>query len=119
MLHASSTRLAWQAANLCMCLWSHVSNRARRAQPPATDATEYRSIVGSLRYLVNTCLDLAYSVGYVSRFMEKPTTEHLSAVKRVLRYTAGTLNDGCRYVKNTGVAQLIDFRDSDMAGDLD
>jgi hypothetical protein len=29
------------------------------------DATEYRSLVGSLRHLVNTRPDLAYSVGFV------------------------------------------------------
>ena len=33
------------------------------------DATRYRCLVGSLRYLVHTRLDLAFSVGYVSRFM--------------------------------------------------
>jgi hypothetical protein len=40
------------------------------------DVTRYRSIVGSLRYLVNTRPDLAYSVGIVSRFMETPNAEH-------------------------------------------
>jgi len=29
--------------------------------------------------------------------MEKPTTEHLEAMKRVLRYVAGTLHFGCHY----------------------
>ena len=48
----------------------------------AVDATNYRSIVKSLRYLVNTRPDLVYSVGYVSRFMEAPRKEHLVAVKR-------------------------------------
>jgi hypothetical protein len=43
------------------------------------DATEYRSLVGSLRYLVNTRLDLAFSVGYVSRYMEDPYEDHLAA----------------------------------------
>ena len=52
---------------------------------PLTDATTYRSIVGILRYLVHTWPDIAYSVGYVSRFMEAPTTEHLAAVKHILR----------------------------------
>ena len=38
----------------------------------AVDATNYRSIVESLCYLVNTLPNLAYFVGYVSRFMEAP-----------------------------------------------
>jgi hypothetical protein len=50
------------------------------------DSTQYRSIVGSLRYLIHTRPDIAHSVGIVSRFMEKPTTEHLIVVKQVLRY---------------------------------
>jgi hypothetical protein len=86
---------------------------------PATDATEYRSIVGTLRYLVHTRPDLAYSVGYVSRFMEAPTTEHLAAVKHILRYIAGTKSYGCRYSRATGQETLIGFSDSDMAGDVD
>lgn len=64
---------------------------------PGIDATSYRSIVGSLRYLVNTWPDLAYSVGYVSRFMEAPREEHMTAVKRILRYIAGTINWGVFY----------------------
>lgn len=40
------------------------------------DATKYRSVVGSLRYLVNSRPDIAFSVGMVSRFMETPNAEH-------------------------------------------
>jgi hypothetical protein len=47
-------------------------------------ATEYRSLAGSLRYLVNTRPDLAFAVGYVSRYMEGPHEEHLAAVKHIL-----------------------------------
>jgi hypothetical protein len=37
--------------------------------PPLVDATFYRSLVGSLRYLVNTRPGIVFAVGYVSRFM--------------------------------------------------
>ncbi|KAD4179873.1 hypothetical protein E3N88_28464 [Mikania micrantha] len=36
------------------------------------DATAYRRIVGCLRYLTHSRPDLAYSVGYVSRYMQGP-----------------------------------------------
>jgi hypothetical protein len=85
---------------------------------PEVDPTKYRSIVGSLRYLVNSRPDLAYAVGYVSRFMERPTTEHLVLVKRVLRYIAGTLHFGCYYQRKKG-ALLEGYSDSDLAGDVD
>ena len=61
--------------------------------------TEYRSIVGGLRYLTHTRPDLSYSVGVVSRYMEKPTMAHLQAVKGILRYIKGTL-DYCIVYKN-------------------
>lgn len=35
----------------------------------AVDSTMFKSMVGGLRYLVNTRPDIAYSVGIVSRFM--------------------------------------------------
>ena len=48
--------------------------------------TNFRSLIGSLRYLMNTRPDLTYSVSYLSRFMDKPSSEHLVAAKRILRY---------------------------------
>lgn len=75
---------------------------SKDSMAPPIDATAYRSIVGSLRYLVNTRPDITYAVGYVSRFMEKPTTKHLAAVKHVLRYIVGTIRFRCRYVNGMG-----------------
>jgi hypothetical protein len=62
------------------------------------DATEYRSLIGSLRYLVNTRPDIAHVVGVVSRHMEAPGKEHWAAVKQILRYIRDTQAYGCRYV---------------------
>lgn len=83
------------------------------------DATLYRSIVGSLRYLVYTRPEISYAVGYVSRFMEKPTTEYYAAVKHLLRYVAGSSNFGILYGKGSGILELKGYSDADLAGDVD
>jgi hypothetical protein len=75
--------------------------------------------VGSLRYLAHTRPDLAFSVGYVSRFMQRPTTEHQQAVKRIIRYVAGTLDHGLYYPRCPGAAHFVGYSDSDHAGDID
>jgi hypothetical protein len=58
------------------------------------DATACRSIIESMRYLVNTRPDLAFVVRYMSRFLEESREDHLAAVKRILLYVAGTSNWG-------------------------
>jgi hypothetical protein len=42
---------------------------SRDSTAKEVDAAQYRRIVGSLRYLFHTRLDLAFAVGYVSWFM--------------------------------------------------
>ncbi|KAG8641013.1 hypothetical protein MANES_13G092690v8 [Manihot esculenta] len=86
---------------------------------PPVDETQYRSVIGSMRYLVHTRPDLAYSVGVMSRYMETPNSSHLTAVKQILRYVRGTLNYGCVYQKGQPSLELVGFSDSDMAGDID
>lgn len=84
------------------------------------DATAYRSVVGSLRYLVNTRPDLAFAVGYVSRFLEDPREDHLAAVKRIVRYVAGTQGWGLWFSRGKKEEPcLTGFSDSDYAGDVD
>jgi hypothetical protein len=73
---------------------------SKTGDTPRVDATLYQSLIGSLRYLGNTRPDLAYLVGYVSRFMEEPREEHLKAVKRILRYITGTKHWGVTYTPN-------------------
>ena len=71
--------------------------------------------------MVNTRPDLVYFVGYVSRFLEAPREEHLVAVKRILRYVAGTRGWGVRDCARRGKEklELVGYGDSDMAGDVD
>lgn len=81
--------------------------------------TDYKSLVGGLRYLVHTRPDIAYAVGIVSRYMEKPNVMHLNAVKRILRYVRGTIDFGLIYSREQGSYLLSGFSDSDLAGNLD
>jgi hypothetical protein len=92
---------------------------SKKSTSPPVDATLYRSIVGSLRYLVHTRPDIAFAVGYVSRFMEAPTTEHMAVVKHLLRYITGTRNLGCFFGRGDGNMVLTGYSDSDLAGDRD
>ncbi|XP_066311300.1 secreted RxLR effector protein 161-like [Miscanthus floridulus] len=84
------------------------------------DAILYRSIIGGLRYLVHTRPDIAFTVGYVSRFMEDPREDHWVTVKRLLRCVKGAVDQGIIFLK-TGESrlQLTVFNDADMAGDID
>ena len=50
------------------------------------NVTFYRSVIDSLRYLVYTRPDIVFAVGFLTRFMEAPTSDHLAAVKHLLRY---------------------------------
>ena len=69
------------------------------------DATLYQSIVGGLRYLIHTRLDIAFAVGYVSRFMEDPREDHWATVKRLLRYVKGMVDHGIIF-PNTSESRL-------------
>jgi hypothetical protein len=83
------------------------------------DATQYRRLVGSLRYLAHTRPDLAFSVGYVSRFMQRPTMEHQQVVKRIIYYVTGTLDHGLYYPRCPREAHLVGYSDSDHISDID
>ena len=67
-------RARMQGCNSCSTPMEPRLKLTKTSTAALVDATQYRSIVGCLRYLVHTRLDLAFSVGYVSSFMEAPTT---------------------------------------------
>jgi len=50
---------------------------SRESTKEEVDPTNYQRLIGSLCYLVHTRPDIAFAVGYMSRFMERPTMEHL------------------------------------------
>jgi hypothetical protein len=103
------------------------------------DATRYRSIVSGLRYLTHTRPNITFAVGYVRWFMKDTHKDHWIAVKRLLRYVKGTVDQGIVFpkigregglrltvfsdalpkTKDGGGLRLTVFSDADMAGDID
>jgi hypothetical protein len=49
--------------------------------------------------------------------METPNVEHWCAVKRVIRYVAGTSQLGCKYSKGLD-SELLGYSDSDHTSEL-
>ncbi|KAG6538135.1 hypothetical protein ZIOFF_003246 [Zingiber officinale] len=83
------------------------------------DAAIYRGIVGSLIYLSHTRPDLSFLVSLLSRYMSQPTSAHLAAAKRALRYVKGTMDLGLFFPAtgdNKNFTNLEGYSDSDYAG---
>ncbi|KAD6454531.1 hypothetical protein E3N88_09237 [Mikania micrantha] len=83
----------------------------RNSEGETVDATEYRSLIGCLRYLLHTRPDLSYSIGLLGRFMQEPKEHHLKAIQQVLRYIKGTKDFGITYKRN-GSCEITGYSDS-------
>lgn len=83
-----------------------------------SDVQEYRALIGSLQYLLLTRPDVAYVVNKLSQYTSKPTENHWSSLKRLLRYLVGTFDFGLSLHKETSV-DLHAFSDADWAGNQD
>jgi len=64
-------------------------------------ATVFRSLVGSLLYLIATKPHHMFPTSLSSRFMHTPRQAHLNVARRVLRYIKGTTDFGVWYEKET------------------
>jgi hypothetical protein len=101
-----------------------------------------RQLVGSILWLSTMCRpDVSYAVQKVAQFADKPTTAAIVAGKRILKYVAGTMEQGIFYspeneqafretyqkvlneqnedieAANQVLPDHVGFTDSDFAGD--
>ena len=65
------------------------------------DSSLYRSMIGSLLYLIASKPDNSYSVGVCARFQANPKESHMIALKRIIKYVKTTADFGVRYSKYT------------------
>jgi hypothetical protein len=83
----SLTAYAKRIIDLGACTPMERLKLSHNSMAKEVDAIWYRRIVGNLCYLVYMWPDMAFAVGYISRFMQRPTTEHqrLVAPRRGMR----------------------------------
>lgn len=82
---------------------------------PLPKPEDYQKLIGKLIYLTLTRPDISFSVHTLSKFMHRPTTAHMQAGKRILRYLAGSVNQGI-LLANESCARLSAYCDSDWGG---
>eukprot|EP00253_Pinus_taeda_P032503 PITA_32503 len=78
----------------------------------------YRSMIGSLLYLIGTRPDIMHAVGIVGRFQANPKETHVQVVKRIFKYLQGTQNHGLWYPRGTNLT-LHAYTDVDWVGSVD
>nr|GEY91766.1 uncharacterized mitochondrial protein AtMg00810-like [Tanacetum cinerariifolium] len=81
----------------------------------AIDPSHYRSMIGTLLYLIASRPDLQFAICMCARYQARPTEKHVHAMKRICRYLRGTVNRGLWYPKDSSVA-ITAFADADHAG---
>jgi hypothetical protein len=113
LLHRTNMQGAKPAKSPC----SSGSQLSKSDGEPLPDPTEYRHVVGSLQYCTLTRPEISFSVNQLCQHLHHPTTAHLSAAKRVLRYLKSSADHGLFFSK--GPLHLTAYCDSDWAGSPD
>ncbi|KAI3703962.1 hypothetical protein L1987_74161 [Smallanthus sonchifolius] len=81
----------------------------------SVDQHLYRYMIGSLMYLTASRPDIMFTVCLCARFQANPKLSHLSAVKRILRYSMYKPKLGIWYPKND-LFDLVAYSDSVYGG---
>jgi len=79
------------------------------------DPTEYQSLACALQYLTFTRPDISYVVQQVCLFMHDSKTQHMSTLKRIIRYIHVTFDFGL-HLYPSSVSKLVSYTGADWAG---
>ncbi|XP_057432450.1 uncharacterized mitochondrial protein AtMg00810-like [Lotus japonicus] len=82
---------------------------------PYEDPTLYRSLAGALQYLTFTRHNISYAVQQVCLHMHAPCTDHMLALKRILRHVQGTIHFGLSLTPSP-IQKLISYTNADWGG---
>ncbi|GJS52936.1 putative ribonuclease H-like domain-containing protein [Tanacetum coccineum] len=79
------------------------------------DVYLYRSMIGSLMYLISSRPDIMFAVCECARFQVTPKVSHSHDVKRIFKYLKGQPRLGLWYLRNSPF-DLVAYSDSDYVG---
>ncbi|GJX21298.1 retrovirus-related pol polyprotein from transposon TNT 1-94 [Tanacetum coccineum] len=111
----SLKKYGFDSCNLVDTPMVEKSNLDEDNEGKAINPSHYRSMIGTLLYLIASRPDLQFAICMCARYQDRPTEEHLHAVKRIFRYLRGTVNQGLWYPKDSSIA-LTSFADADHDG---
>ena len=97
----------------CKTPCSLVAHLVANDSPLLVNHALYRSMVGALQYLTFARPDLSFAIQQACQFISPPTTNHLQAAKRILRYLQGSLHQGLAF--SPGPLTLSAYSDVDCA----
>jgi hypothetical protein len=79
---------------------------------------EYQELVGSLNHaVIFSHPNISFAVSQLSQFLTSPTSTHMAAAKRVLRYLKGTKDLRITYRRNSTSLEITGYSDANWAGD--
>ena len=84
----------------------------------SVDPSLYRSMIGSLLYLIASRPNISYSVGVCARYQANSKESHMTALKRIIKYVKTIAKFGVGYSKDISDV-LAGYSDTDWAGNAD
>ena len=81
----------------------------------SVDSSLYRSMIGSLLYLISSRPNISYSVGVCARYQANPKESHTIALNRIIKYVKTTTDIDVWYSKDKNDV-LTRYSDTDWVG---
>ncbi|CAL1404076.1 unnamed protein product [Linum trigynum] len=81
---------------------------------PILDGSDFRHLLGQFQYVTTTTPDICFPVQQLCQFQGAPTTSHLQALHRILRYLKAHLSQGL-WFPSSNSTHLTGYCDSDWA----
>lgn len=88
----------------------------QKKQATEKEIKDFQGMVGSIMFaMLETRPDIAFATSAISRYAQNPSSQHIGAVKNIVRYLSGTRTKGITF--GGGNLDLVGYSDADWAGD--